>query len=171
MKALTLLVIALLIPVLGAASLSCETPSGATVTVTSGLSKYELWRSTYNWGEIKAAMSGGMKLHGYMHERGLDWVVLTVTPANVYWTKETCITLMLKDGRRLGSIELVCTDSPLERKLFHVRDGVQLDDPRLARVGSGGVLMMAGFPAGSLIVAHHDYWADLADVTRMEVRE
>jgi len=166
----TILILIFLVGI-AAASLSCETPSGTSVTLRGGLSTYELWRSTYNWGEIKAAMAGGMKLHSYMHEHELDWLVLTVAPTNAYWDASTRISLTLAGGGVVESVDLVCTDSPLERRVFHVAGGLNLSDAKLARVPSGGVLVMAGFPLGSLIEKHGEYWGELVALTTMEICE
>lgn len=152
--------------------LTCETSSGAVVTFGGALSERELWRSTYNWGELKAAIYGGMKLHAYTNKRDLDWTILTVAPGpDTYWGSTTHVVLTLKDGSRVESVDLAATDSPIERKLYTRDGGLRIAGPDLARVPSGGVLVMAGFPAGSVITEHGTYWAEVRDLVRMEVVE
>ena len=157
---------------LAASSLTCETSSGAAVTFRGAMSEQEFFVSTYNWGEVKSAFSGGMKLHAYAHEQGHDWMLLTVEPGeHTYWVSTTSVVLTLDDGRRIKSVDMACTDSPLERKLYTLDNGLWLAGPQMARVKSGGVLVFAGFPAGSLIREHGDYWAETIDLVSMEVCE
>ena len=162
----------LLIATLASASVTCETPSGATVTLEGALSENEFKLAMNNWGEIKAAMLGGMKLHRYMREHELDWLILTVRPGeHTYWNHSTRLVLTLPDGACLESVDMACTDSPLEREFYLLVDGLWLAGPHLARVKSGGVLVMAGFPAGSVIVEHGPYWAETVEPVTMEVLE
>lgn len=161
-----------IVPCVACASLSCETSSGAVVTFRGAMSEVEFFRSTYNWGELKAALYGGMKLHAYARERDLDWAVLTVKPGpRTYWGGTTRAVLTFADGERIESVDMACTDSPLEHTLYTLDGGLWLAGPHVARVQSGGVLVMAGFPRGSLIEEHGEYWADDFGPIKMEVLE
>lgn len=151
--------------------------AGATVRVKGMLSHYKLWPSMYGKAEQACAAMGGMKHHAAMFASPHDWLVLHVDPPEegVRWNDLTEFALITADGDTLHADAVLLTDSPAEQEVFDARlRGVFLQSeggPYGRTYRDGYVVVMVGFPEGSLQAEHGEYWAKFARPIEFDVTE
>ena len=149
---------------------------GATVRAKGMFSRYKLWPSTYSSVERMCADMGGMQRHAAMHADPHDWLSIHVEPPDggVVWGEATAFVLVMADGETLRGGPVLLTDSPAEREVFDARAHSVLlksEGGPYGRSGRGYIVVVVGFPEGSLQAEHGEYWAEFDEPARFTVRE
>lgn len=149
---------------------------GATVRVKGMLSRYKVWPSTYGAVDRLCASMGGMRLNAAMLASPRDWFVLHVEPpeGGVVWGPATEFELVTAAGETLRADAVLLTDSPAEREVFDARARAVALRPEggpYGRSGLGYVLVVVGFPEGSLRAEHGEYWAEFDEPAQFTVTE
>lgn len=146
---------------------------GATVRVKGMFSRYKLWPSMYSSVERLCAERGGMKRHAAMLASSHDWLSLHVEPPEdgVWWGETTEFMLVTSVGETLYGDAMLLTDSPAERVVFDASVLLQPKGGQYGRNRLGYVVVVVGFPEGSLQAEHGEYWAEFDTPLQFTVTE
>lgn len=149
---------------------------GATVRAKGMFSRYKLWPSTYSSVERMCADMGGMKRHAAMLASPHDWLSLHVEPPEdgVLWGQATEFELVTTAGETLYGGPVLLTDSPAEREVFYARLHsvfLQPEGGQYGRSSRGYVVVVVGFPEGSLQAEHGEYWAEFDEPDQFTVTD
>ena len=149
---------------------------GAVVRVKGMFSRYKLWPSTYSSVERACAEMGGMQRHAAMLASPSDWLSLHVEPpeGGVWWGDTTEFVLVTAAQETLRGGPVLLTDSPAEREVFDARAlsvRLQPEGGCYGRNRLGYVVVVVGFPIGSLQAKHGTYWAEFDEPVSFAVTE
>lgn len=177
MKTLVILLLLISVTVSGGDYLF-ETVSsdGAVVRVKGMFSRYKLWPSTYSYVERACAAHGGMQRHAAMHASPHDWLSFHIEPpeTGVLWGAVTEFMLVTAVGETLRGDPVLLTDSPAERVVFDARERTVLLESKGGPYGRnrlGYIVVVVGFPEGSLQAEHGEYWATFDEPAQFVVTE
>ena len=149
---------------------------GAIVRVKGMFSRYKLWPSTFSSVEQLCVDMGGMQYHAAMLADPHDWLSLHVEPpeSGVVWGAATEFVLVTAAGETLYGGPVMLTDSPIEQEVFDARAHsvvLQSGGGPYGRNRLGYVVVVVGFPEGSLKAKHGEYWAKFDGLSELTVAE
>lgn len=156
--------------------LTSVSSGGAMVRLKGMFSRYKSWPSMYSLTEQACADAGGMKRYAAMRADPHDWLCLHVEPpdSGVVWGSGTEFTLVTAAGETLRGGPVLLTDSPVERQVWDARARsvlLQSKGGPYGRSRLGHIVIVVGFPEGSLDAEHGEYWATFDTPARFTVVE